>query len=44
MKGTPKMSPAKGLKASIYGAKTQKEIAEIQSEIINEHIRKVMEG
>jgi hypothetical protein len=44
MYGTPKMSPAKGLKNAIYGAKTKKEIAEIQSEIINKHIKEVMEG
>ena len=44
MYGTPKMKPAKGLKSAIYGAKAQKEIAEIQSEIINKHIKDVMEG
>lgn len=44
MYGTPKMRPAKGLKAAIYGAKTKKEIAEIQSEIINRYIQKEMEG
>ena len=44
MYGTPKMKPAKGLKAAIYGTKTRKEIAEIQSEIISKHIKKVMEG
>ena len=44
MKGTPYMSPAKGLKSAIYGSKVQKEIAEIQSEIINKHIKDVMEG
>ena len=44
MYGTPKMKPAKGLKNAIYGSKAQKEIAEIQSEIINKHIKEVMEG
>jgi hypothetical protein len=44
MKGTPKMSAAKGLESAIYGAKARKEIAEIQSEIINKHIKEVMEG
>jgi hypothetical protein len=44
MKGTPTMSPAKGLRNAIYGSKAQKEIAEIQSEIINKHIKEVMEG
>lgn len=44
MYGTPKMKPAKGLKTAIYGSKARKEIAEIQSEIINKHIKEVMEG
>ena len=44
MHGTPRMQPVKGLKNAIYGAKTQKEVAKIQAEIINEHIKKVMEG
>lgn len=44
MYGTPKMKPAKGLKSAIYGSKARKEIAEIQSEIINRYIREVMEG
>lgn len=44
MYGTPKMKPAKGLKNAIYGSKARKEIAEIQSEIINKHIKEVMEG
>ena len=44
MYGTPKMKPAKGLKSAIYGSKARKEIAEIQSEIINKHIKEVMEG
>ena len=44
MYGTPKMKPAKGLKAAIYGTKTKKEIAQIQSEIINRYIKEVMEG
>jgi hypothetical protein len=44
MYGTPKMKPAKGLKNAIYGSKSKKEVAEIQAEIINKHIKKVMEG
>jgi hypothetical protein len=44
MYGTPKMKPVAGLKNAIYGAKTQKEIAEIQEKILAEHIKKVMEG
>jgi hypothetical protein len=44
MYGTPKMKPAKGLKAAIYGTKTKKAVAEIQSEIINRYIKEVMEG
>ena len=42
--GTPRMSPVKGLKNAIYGAKTQKEVAKIQAEIINRYIKEVMEG
>lgn len=42
--GTPKMPPVAGLKAAIYGAKTQKQIAQIQAEALNEVIEKVMEG
>lgn len=44
MYGTPKMKPVAGLKNAIYGAKTQKEVAEIQEKILAEHIKKVMEG
>ena len=44
MYGTPKMKPAKGLKTAIYGSKTKKEVAEIQSDIVNKYIKKVMEG
>ena len=44
MYGTPKMKPAKGLKNAIYGSKTKKEVAEIQSDVINKYIKKVMEG
>jgi hypothetical protein len=44
MKGTPKMKPVSGLKSAIYGAKTQKEIAEIQEKVLSEHIKRVMEG
>ena len=44
MYGTPKMKPVAGLKNAIYGAKTQKEVAEIQEKIISDHIKKAMEG
>lgn len=44
MKGTPKMKPVSGLKSSIYGAKTQREIGEIQERVLSETIKKVMEG
>ena len=42
--GTPRMKPVSGLKSAIYGAKTQKEIAEIQEKVLSEHIKRVMEG
>lgn len=44
MYGTPKMKPVSGLKAAIYGAKTQKEIAEIQEKVLSDHIKRIMEG
>ena len=44
MYGTPRMKPVTGLKSAIYGAKTQKEIAEIQENVLSNHIKKVMEG
>lgn len=44
MYGTPRMKPAKGLKAAIYGATTKKEIAELQSEALNKVIKRIMEG
>lgn len=44
MYGTPRMSPVRGLKAAIYGAKTKKEIAKIQDEALNKVIKRVMEG
>ena len=44
MYGTPKMSPVKGLKATIYGSKTKKQIAEIQGEALNKVIKRIMEG
>lgn len=44
MYGTPKMKPVSGLKTAIYGAKSQKEIAEIQEKVLSNHIKKVMEG
>ena len=44
MYGTPRMKPVSGLKNAIYGAKTQKEIAEIQERVMSEVIKKIMEG
>ena len=44
MYGTPKMSPVTGLKAAIYGTKTQKEIAKLQGEALNKVINRIMEG
>ena len=44
MYGTPRMKPVSGLKSAIYGAKTKKEIAEIQERVISDLIRKTMEG
>ena len=44
MYGTPKMSPVNGLKAAIYGAKTQKELAAIQEEALQKVIERIMEG
>lgn len=44
MYGTPKMKPVSGLKSAIYGAKTKKEIAEIQEKILSDKIKEVMEG
>lgn len=44
MYGTPKMNPARGLKNAIYGTRTKREIAEIQSEEINRVINEIMGG
>ena len=44
MYGTPRMQPVSGLKNAIYGAKTKKEIAEIQEQKLSEVIKRVMEG
>ena len=44
MYGTPRMKPVSGLKSAIYGAKTKKEIAEIQEQVLSDVIKKVMEG
>ena len=43
MYGTPRMKPVSGLKNAIYGAKSQKEIAEIQERVMWEIITGVME-
>lgn len=43
MYGTPRMKPVKGLKNAIYGAKTKKEIAEIQERVMRDIITGVME-
>lgn len=42
--GTPRMKPVSGLKSAIYGAKTQKEIAEIQEKVLSDYVKKFMEG
>ena len=42
--GTPRQAPVPGLKAAIYGAKTQKEVAEIEKEAIRKVINEIMEG
>ena len=42
--GTPRMSPVKGLKAAIYGNKTNKAIAQIQGEALDKVIDRVMEA
>lgn len=44
MYGTPKQDPVAGLKNAIYGAKTKKEIANIQAEALDKVIKRVMEG
>ena len=44
MYGTPKMSPVSGLKAAIYGAKTTKELANVQEEALQRVITEIMEG
>ena len=43
MYGTPKMKPVSGLKSAIYGAKTKREIAEVQAEALNDVIKRIME-
>lgn len=44
MYGTPRMDPVSGLKAAIYGAKTKKQIKELQAEAVNKVIKRIMEG
>lgn len=44
MYGTPKMSPVNGLKDAIYGAKTKRQVAKIQSEAIQKVIKRIMEA
>lgn len=44
MYGTPKMSPVSGLKNAIYGAKTNKQIKEIQEAEVNKVIKDIMGG
>lgn len=44
MYGTPRTKPAKGLKAAVYGTKTQKKVAEIQEEQLQKELQKLMEG
>jgi hypothetical protein len=43
MYGTPKMKPVSGLKSAIYGAKTKREIAEVQAEALDKVIKRIME-
>lgn len=42
--GTPRMSPVSGLKNAIYGAKTKREIAEIQENVLKDYVNRIMEG
>lgn len=44
MYGTPKMKPDKKLYNDIYGAKTKKDVAELQQKIFTEAIQKKMGG
>ena len=44
MYGTPKMSPVAGLKDTIYGSKTKREITKIQEQEIIKVIERVMGG
>lgn len=44
MHGTPRMNPVKGLKASIYGSATKKEVETIQAEVFQNEIKRLMEG
>ena len=44
MYGTPSMDPVKGLKAAIYGAKTQKEVARLQEEAVYKVMQRIMGG
>lgn len=44
MYGTPRIPPDKKLYNAIYGTKVKKEIREKQNEIINEAVKKRMEG
>ena len=44
MYGTPKMPPVAGLKNAIYGAKTQKNVADVQAEELDKVIKRIMEG
>lgn len=44
MYGTPRMRPVSGLKGAIYGNKTQKAIAELQGEALENAVKRVMEG
>lgn len=41
--GTPRIAPVTGLKAAIYGTKTQKEIAKLQGEALDKVIKRIME-
>lgn len=41
MYGTPRMSPAKGLKEAVFGARTRKEIVEAQENVFWNEIRRL---
>lgn len=44
MYGTESIPPVKGLKSAIFGAKTKREVRDIQTAELNALIKKIMEG